>query len=38
MVFDEGRLVELGPHRDLVEAGGVYQALYSDWETGTAAM
>ena len=38
MVFDAGRLVELGPHRDLVGAGGVYQALYADWETGTAAM
>jgi len=38
LVFDEGRLVESGPHRELVKAGGVYAALYADWETGTAVM
>lgn len=38
LVFDAGRLVESGPHRELVAAGGVYAALYADWETGTAAM
>ena len=38
LVFDAGRLVEQGTHRDLVGAGGVYAALYADWETGTAAM
>ncbi|MBU1226085.1 MAG: ABC transporter ATP-binding protein/permease [Actinobacteria bacterium] len=38
LVFDAGRLVESGPHRDLVRAGGVYAALYADWETGTAVM
>jgi len=38
LVFDEGRLVESGPHRELVKAGGVYAALYADWETGTADM
>lgn len=34
-VFDEGRLVERGPHRDLIAAGGVYAALFSDWSAGT---
>ena len=38
LVFDSGRLVEQGTHRDLVGAGGVYAALYADWETGTAVM
>jgi len=38
LVFDEGRLVESGPHRELVKAGGVYAALYADWETGTSVM
>ena len=35
LVFDEGRLVERGHHRDLLVAGGVYAALYADWATGT---
>ena len=30
-VFDAGRLVERGPHRELVEQGGVYAALYASW-------
>jgi len=34
-VFDEGRLVERGPHRDLISAGGVYAALFADWSAGT---
>jgi putative ABC transport system ATP-binding protein len=38
LVFEAGRLVESGPHRDLVDAGGAYSALYADWETGTAVM
>ena len=38
LVFDAGRLVERGTHHDLVAAGGVYAALYADWETGTAVM
>jgi len=38
LVFDAGRLVESGTHHELVRAGGVYAALYADWETGTAAM
>lgn len=35
LVFDRGRLVERGRHRDLVEAGGVYADLHADWATGT---
>lgn len=38
LVFSAGRLVEQGPHTELVTAGGVYAALYADWETGTAVM
>jgi len=30
-VFDAGRLIERGAHRDLVEQGGVYAALYASW-------
>jgi putative ABC transport system ATP-binding protein len=30
-VFDAGRLVERGPHRELVEQGGIYAALYASW-------
>ncbi|HLE38911.1 MAG TPA: ABC transporter ATP-binding protein [Acidimicrobiia bacterium] len=36
LVFDRGRLVEHGRHRDLLAAGGVYAGLYADWSTGTA--
>lgn len=35
LVFDAGRLVERGRHRDLVEEGGVYADLYADWAAGT---
>lgn len=35
LVFDRGRLVERGHHRDLLANGGVYADLYSDWTTGT---
>jgi ATP-binding cassette, subfamily B, bacterial len=35
LVFDKGRLVERGHHRDLLAKGGVYADLYSDWTTGT---
>ncbi|MCB2222769.1 MAG: ABC transporter ATP-binding protein/permease [Actinobacteria bacterium] len=38
LVFDAGRLVEAGTHAGLVAGGGVYAALYADWETGTAVM
>jgi putative ABC transport system ATP-binding protein len=30
-VFDRGRVVERGAHAELVEAGGVYAALYRSW-------
>jgi len=30
-VFDAGQIVERGPHRDLVGAGGVYSGLYESW-------
>lgn len=35
LVFDQGRLVEQGPHRELIAADGVYAALYADWSAGT---
>jgi ATP-binding cassette, subfamily B, bacterial len=31
LVFDDGRLVQRGRHRDLVRAGGVYSRLYASW-------
>jgi ATP-binding cassette subfamily B protein len=36
LVFDAGRLVERGPHEDLVRAGGVYSDLHRDWEGSVA--
>jgi putative ABC transport system ATP-binding protein len=36
LVFDAGRIVERGPHGDLVAAGGVYAALHADWMSSTA--
>jgi ATP-binding cassette subfamily B protein len=30
-VFDAGRIVERGPHRELVAAGGVYSKLHESW-------
>ncbi len=35
LVFDQGELVERGTHHDLVAAGGVYTAMYTDWVKGT---
>ncbi len=35
LVFDVGRLVERGNHRELVELGGVYTAMHRDWMAGT---
>jgi putative ABC transport system ATP-binding protein len=31
LVFDAGRMVERGRHRDLVGAGGVYSRLHASW-------
>lgn len=31
VVVDAGQIVELGPHDQLVEAGGVYSHLYASW-------
>jgi ATP-binding cassette subfamily B protein len=36
-VVDDGRLVELGTHAELVAAGGHYAALHSTWAGGLAA-
>jgi putative ABC transport system ATP-binding protein len=38
LVFDQGRLVERGHHRDLVVSDGVYAALYTDWTAGTKSV
>ncbi len=31
LVFDQGQIVERGPHADLVAAGGVYTHLHASW-------
>jgi putative ABC transport system ATP-binding protein len=33
LVFDRGRLVERGPHSELVTCGGVYAGLHASWST-----
>jgi ABC-type multidrug transport system fused ATPase/permease subunit len=38
LVFDRGRLVEKGTHRELIAAGGVYAGLYADWAAGTTVV
>jgi ATP-binding cassette subfamily B protein len=38
LVFDRGRLVERGQHRDLVVCDGVYAGLYADWAAGTRSV
>ena len=35
-VVVDGRLAELGPHQDLVDAGGPYAALFAAWTAGLA--
>jgi ABC-type multidrug transport system fused ATPase/permease subunit len=34
LVVDHGRIVEDGPHRELVRSGGYYAALYRQWTSG----
>jgi ATP-binding cassette, subfamily B, bacterial len=36
LVFDRGRLVERGPHAQLIDDDGVYAALHADWDANTA--
>jgi len=31
VVVDHGRIVEVGPHAELVAAGGLYAAMYTTW-------
>ncbi len=38
LVFDQGRLVERGSHRDLLAASGVYAGLHADWAAGTTTL
>ncbi len=38
LVFDHGRLVERGSHRELLAKGGTYTGLYADWAAGTKAV
>jgi ATP-binding cassette, subfamily B, bacterial len=35
-VIDDGRLVELGPHDELLARGGRYARLFAAWDTGHA--
>jgi ATP-binding cassette, subfamily B, bacterial len=35
LVFDRGRLVEVGPHERLAHDGGVYARLHDSWVAGT---
>lgn len=35
LVFDQGRIVQDGPHDRLVAEGGVYGRLYDSWRRGT---
>lgn len=34
-VMEQGELVEVGPHRELVNAGGIYASLYAAWVAQT---
>lgn len=38
LVFDQGKLVERGHHRELLSRAGVYAALYVDWAAGTKSV
>ncbi len=37
VVFDAGRVVEVGPHHELAVAGGAYQRLHDAWVGNTTA-
>ena len=37
LVFDQGQLVEVGPHHELVDRGGVYSELHRAWIGNTRA-
>ncbi|HEU4894436.1 MAG TPA: ABC transporter ATP-binding protein [Acidimicrobiia bacterium] len=37
LVFDDGRLVQDGPHERLVAEGGIYGALFASWRRGTTS-
>lgn len=37
LVFDDGRLVQDGPHAELVDEGGVYGRLFASWQRGATA-
>ena len=37
VVMEHGRIVEVGPHDELIEAGGHYSRLYGAWAEGAAA-
>ena len=38
LVFDKGRLVQRGHHRELIGEHGVYADLYTDWSAGTRSL
>lgn len=38
LVFDKGRLVQRGHHRELIGEHGVYADLYADWSAGTKSL
>jgi len=35
VVFDQGQIIEVGPHRELVDAGGIYSRLHQAWVGNT---
>jgi len=38
VVLEQGRLVEAGPHEQLVDSGGRYAALWESWRSGGGAL
>ncbi len=37
LVFDQGRLAEIGTHAQLLQMGGVYAGLHADWAAGVTS-